>query len=372
MKRKFVDLTNYAFAAVSSYMYKQIKFLAPFRKNRVKVFLTKKVTNVEASHEIDSTIFVGYEITIPNHAPFLLFQRAQGMNIVNIVAAPNTEELERLMTAIAIIVKNNRINNKHLKINKNDKYAFIDKMYINDKTKHEIINAIKPFVEISFNYRHIGITKSSALIFEGEPGTSKSYNGEIIGSKIGRLLQIPFISTNVNEFVQKSNDNSDYSIMIDDANQSHFQRGGPYGQICADMLSKMDSKGLTRFFIFTTNNSFNTEVIDRAFFRPGRIESIIKFEKPDKKVKEQFLVDSFKKIIDSCNDESISNIIKDPHAISAIIEKGIEEEFTFANLVHYRNKILTNIVYGSIGNINNIAKESFDNVPAALETEISL
>lgn len=217
---------------------------------------------------------------------------------------------------------------------------FLSTQYINGHTQTQIVNAITPYISTFKQRKNFGINMCLSVVFTGEPGDGKTYIGNIISSWISQVLRIAQVAEEVTVFEKASKLVEDFVAVIDDMNVSHFKRApGQAGVICQNILSEMDKPNCNRLFFLTTNETISEANIDKAFFRPGRIQNVIVFKRPNEELK--------KRIIDDINISLISNGISD---LPAEFLTGVkllaseDHDLSLAETMRLKNLILTDII----------------------------
>lgn len=155
------------------------------------------------------------------------------------------------------------------------------KIYLNDGVKDKIdefINSYKKFKTGNF-----GIKINRGLLLSGHPGNGKTYVGRAIFDSIDNPDGYSFF-TEFTLIKHICDDGNILDCLIDDISSNVLNRTDPNSSA---LLSKLDSGGgsISKLRIFTTNESI--ENIDRAFLRPGRIDTVIAVESPNKKTREK-------------------------------------------------------------------------------------
>lgn len=163
-------------------------------------------------------------------------------------------------------------------------------LYMNHDQYDGILAAIKPFISTYSNRRALGINGCMGIILTGAPGDGKTFAAKRFIESIASTLRMVMVEEEATAFQKAAKLEPNFVAMIDDMNLHHFQRKS--GDICQNILSEMDRPGCNRLFFFTTNEAISKENIDRAFFRPGRVQAVINVTKPDKVIKERIVNDS--------------------------------------------------------------------------------
>ncbi len=218
---------------------------------------------------------------------------------------------------------------------------YINSMYLNQSTIDQIVESIKPFVSTYDRRRRYGLNMNLSIILTGEPGDGKTYSATKIIEFIGSLLSIVIVREEGNTF-KLSGVTNDFAALLDDMNVSHFQRSGANANpmVCQKILSEMDQTGTNRLFILTTNEQISRDNIDKAFFRPGRVQNIITVNRPNTAVKHRIIDDIVEKLL-----------VKDGMALEnnfIIGMKLLTEEATLslAEMMRLRNLILMDVIMG--------------------------
>jgi SpoVK/Ycf46/Vps4 family AAA+-type ATPase len=218
-----------------------------------------------------------------------------------------------------------------------DKFReFISTQYINGQTKEEILDALIPFIGTYSKRRAFDINMCLSVVFSGAPGDGKTYTATQIVRWISRRLDLKSVSEEANIFKEAAKLAPDFVGLIDDMNVSHFQREGN-GGICQNILSEMDRPNCNRLFLLTTNEIVNKANVDSAFFRPGRIQNIIQFDKPDRYVKES-IIDN---LVSKLKRESIS---LDREFVAGVKIFTEDQDLSLAEMMRLTNLVITDII----------------------------
>lgn len=210
---------------------------------------------------------------------------------------------------------------------------YINSLYINEDTANELIDALAPFVTTYQKRKQFNINMCLGIILCGKPGDGKTYNSEKILRAIGNLLDLPYTQEEVISFEKAAKLANNFVGLIDDMNIAHFKRLTG-GSICANILSEMDKPNANRLFFFTTNEEINRNTIDKAFFRPGRVQHVIHVRKPNEKVKSRVIDD----MMENFNKYSIS---VDQNFLAGIRLLSAETELSLAEMINLRRLIIT-------------------------------
>lgn len=217
---------------------------------------------------------------------------------------------------------------------------FLDNEYINEDTKSQIVKAVTPYISTFKRRRDFNINMCLSVVFTGEPGDGKTYLANKIARWFNMHLGLTHVSEEVTVFEKAAKLVPDFVAVIDDMNVAHFRREGPGAVICQNILSEMDHPGCNRLFFLTTNETVSHKNIDKAFFRPGRIQDVIVFKRPDNNLKKRIISD-VKESLEK-NNLSISN-----EFVSGVEFYSFEDsDLSLAEIMRLKNLILTDIIMG--------------------------
>lgn len=214
---------------------------------------------------------------------------------------------------------------------------FINKMYLNQETIDEITESLRPFVSTFEKRQRYGLNMNLSVILTGAPGDGKTYSATKIIERIGGLLDLNIVREEANTF-KVSDLMPNFAALLDDMNVAHFQRTGGYAEICQKILVEMDQPNTNRLFILTTNEVISRENIDRAFFRPGRVQNIITVSRPDNKVKAR-IIDDIANIL-----FVVDGIKMDSNFVQGLKLFSSEEHLSLAEMMRLKNLILSDII----------------------------
>lgn len=220
--------------------------------------------------------------------------------------------------------------------------VFVDQtkdLYINKPTYEEILESLRPFISTYSRRHQFNLNMCLSIIFRGDPGDGKTYNGKHIASWVAHLLGVRYIEEEHTVFDKAAKLCSNFAALIDDMNAAHFRRdqNGGVGSICQNILSEMDKPNCNRLFILTTNEEVNKENMDAAFFRPGRVQNIITFKRPDEELKGRIVDDIFSKL-------TKNNVTVDKDFSYGIKMFALENDLSLAETMRLRTLITTDII----------------------------
>lgn len=227
-----------------------------------------------------------------------------------------------------------------------DKFrGWIDRHLINDDAKEKVAKEIIPFIGTFQKRIDLGINMNLSLIFCGKPGDGKTYFSMALAKWLEQNLRLPTVEGEHLTFEKAAKAAQNFVAIIDDMNLSHFQRNGPNAAFCSNILSEMDRAQCNRMFMLTTNEVITRENVDKAFFRPGRVQSIIEFGRPDKSVKNMFVERlRLENVIHSLN---ISN-----NFLCGVEHFLHEDEFSLAEMFRLKNLVYSDcVIYDSLKDI---------------------
>lgn len=215
---------------------------------------------------------------------------------------------------------------------------FLSTEYINEHTQTQIVNAITPYISTFKLRKSFDVNMCLSIVFTGEPGDGKTYIGNRISSWISSYLRITHVAEEVTVFEKAAKLVEDFVAVIDDMNVAHFRRDGIGGVICQNILSEMDKPSCNRLFFLTTNEAVNETNIDRAFFRPGRIQSIVVFKRPNEELKKRIIDDMHKSLVKNKFEISIEFLT----GIKLFVSE--DHDLSLAEMMRLKNLIITDII----------------------------
>lgn len=126
---------------------------------------------------------------------------------------------------------------------------------------------------------------SSGLILRGKPGNGKSMILEYLKNKCSDYYKI----TNLNITRREISIYSSPTIhAFDDTDISFFSRSGSRSEEASYLLNFLDGESKkSHVYILTTNEDVG--VIDKAFLRPGRFDTIIELKNPNAELRKKFI-----------------------------------------------------------------------------------
>lgn len=220
--------------------------------------------------------------------------------------------------------------------------TFIDQtknLYINKSTYEEILDSLRPFISTYIRRNQFNLNMCLSIIFRGDPGDGKTYNGKHMASWAAHLLALRYIEEEHTVFDKAAKLCPNFAALIDDMNASHFRRdqNGGVGSICQNILSEMDKPNCNRLFILTTNEEVSKENMDAAFFRPGRVQNIITFKRPDEELKGRIVDDIFSKLTEN-------NVNVDKNFSHGVKMFALDTDLSLAEVMRLRTLITTDVI----------------------------
>jgi cell division protease FtsH len=189
------------------------------------------------------------------------------------------------------------------------------------------------FLQKSREIEKYGVRIKRGVILEGDPGNGKtmacryiqklcSQNGYEWGIITSSDIDVAYEEGELNDLMQR------YTVsFFDDIDIQYLDRSKGNGKIACSLLTAMDGmseKGhLVR--IFTTNE--RVDCLDKAFTRPGRIDTMITLEAPEANLR--------RKLVEERWPDEIKNNID----VDYLIERT--EKFSFAELEAIRTFLVT-------------------------------
>lgn len=169
------------------------------------------------------------------------------------------------------------------------------------------------FLRADSEYKNFGVKAQRGLVFTGEPGNGKTMTCKYI-KELAAIHNINIESISAGELENAYSRgqlpymlNREGILFLDDIDISFFNRKGD-GKMACSMLSAMDGidgAGSSCVRIFTTNETIQD--MDDAFKRPGRIDNIFSFDKPNREMRKKFLHTWPKEIQESINEDIFLN-----------------------------------------------------------------
>lgn len=159
----------------------------------------------------------------------------------------------------------------------------IHKPILSDKIYERTIGNIETFLRNRSKYKELGCTLNKGLLLWGKPGNGKSLITQYIYGKYSKRFSVKFQS--IKNFMNEAP--ADINIFDD----VEVEVLGRKSAISDELLSYMDgkNKGLQSVFIMTTNMMAGNEDINRAFIRPGRLDTIVKIDSPGLEMRTKFI-----------------------------------------------------------------------------------
>ena len=214
---------------------------------------------------------------------------------------------------------------------------FLDEEYVNEHTKTQIITALTPFISTYKKRKAFGLNMCLSIVFTGEPGDGKTFLATKIKNWIAHYLGINHVEEEATTFQKAAKLAANFVAVIDDMNVAHFRRDQGAGEICQNILSEMDRPLCNRLFLLTTNEVVTEKNIDRAFFRPGRIQNIVAFKRPNENLKNRIIDDVVKRLTEA-------KIPIDADFIIGVKMFANESELSLAEVIRLKNLIMTDII----------------------------
>lgn len=181
-----------------------------------------------------------------------------------------------------------------------------------------------------------------SIVLSGMPGDGKTYAAIQIANWVNKHLELPIAESGSLTFNKAAKLVDNFVGVVDDMTIGQFQRNGLHAEYCEVMLSEMDRTGTNRLFLLTTNEVISRENVDAAFFRPGRIQGIITFSRPNQSVKAKFWQD-LRNVLAENNYDIDSNMIT---GLNLCFEPN---HFSLAQLFRAKNLIIQDLVlHGSL------------------------
>lgn len=251
----------------------------------------------------------------------------------------HVDDFKKVVYDIAIVLKNDSFIPEESKVISilDNIILNIKKQYLNSEIMDEFIDTISPFVSTYSKRARFDINMNLSVIFSGSPGDGKTYFSKSIGTIIAKNIDLPFVTEEAVTFERAAKLADSFVALVDDMNIAHFQRNGPYANICSNILSELDKPQTNRLFLLTTNEKISKQNIDRAFFRPGRVQSVIYVDHPNKSTKQRFCNDMF-------NILNKNQFVIDSNFIAGITMLSCDEYLSLAELFRMKNLIISDLI----------------------------
>jgi len=164
----------------------------------------------------------------------------------------------------------------------------IENIYLDEKIKSDLLNYIDKFNDSKEKYIKFGRLHKINILLYGIPGSGKTCLCKAIAKKYKRDVYILNFAKSLTDEVLInliSNINKSAIILLEDIDSFFDKRNALDINISfsclINILDGTMSKGNGNMLFITANNPEN---IDKALLRPGRVDKIIKFDFPDKKI----------------------------------------------------------------------------------------
>jgi thioredoxin-related protein len=160
---------------------------------------------------------------------------------------------------------------------------------IEESKLNEIMNLTVKFAKKRKVLSKYGVTTTRGLLFQGKPGNGKSLVCNYIEARMG-ISACRYTSDGLlNDLNSIKRFNKTLTI-LDDIDIGFLNRR-QNSRLCCSLLSKLDNgqpQGTIAIRILTTNEDV-TDIIDAAFFRPGRIDKTFYFDNPTRSQRKEFI-----------------------------------------------------------------------------------
>ncbi len=160
---------------------------------------------------------------------------------------------------------------------------------IEESKLNEIMNHTVRFYKARGRIKAYGIKATKGLLFQGRPGNGKSLICDYIERRMGITASRYTSDALVEGLSAIKRFNKTLSI-LDDIDIGFLSRKKS-STLCCSLLSKLDDgrpNETVAIRILTTNEDV-TDVIDPAFFRPGRIDRTFYFNNPTRLQRHEFI-----------------------------------------------------------------------------------
>jgi chaperone BCS1 len=187
----------------------------------------------------------------------------------------------------------------------------IDKVYVDESLKTGIVQHIDMFIKSKQRYIDFGRPYKQNFLFTGIPGSGKTSLVKAIAHKYERPVYVLNFTKGMSDesLVELMSEVKDNSIILMEDIDAFFMNRETKCDINVSfsaLLNIMDGtmmKGNGSMIFLTANNS---EHLDSALIRPGRIDRIIKFDYP----KQQEIKEAFKDITENHDDQAFNEFAK--------------------------------------------------------------
>ena len=217
---------------------------------------------------------------------------------------------------------------------------------INPETMELFKKTALGFIEDRQKLLNIGVKISRGIILTGPPGNGKTMLCAWVqsifsqqGYDVERLSGAAIVELQAQGKLHETMTAYDV-IIIDDIDVDLLKRTSSKSAIACDLLSAMDSNKLAKpvLRIITTNESIDD--IDSAFLRPGRIDTIIKIEKPIRNLREQYINTWHKDILKNINQKDMDAILNQT------------ENMSFAEMELVKSELASQLIFNGEWNIS--------------------
>ena len=164
----------------------------------------------------------------------------------------------------------------------------IDNIYLEPEIKDNLVQFIDNFIDEKDRYIRFGRLHKTNILLYGIPGSGKTCLCKAIAKKYKRDIYMFNFSKSLTDevFIQLMKEIPKQSIILLEDIDSFFEKRDSLNinisfSCLINILDGTMSSGNSSIMFITANNPQN---IDSALLRPGRIDKIIKFDYPNKKI----------------------------------------------------------------------------------------
>ncbi len=220
-----------------------------------------------------------------------------------------------------------------------------NKPILDDDFINEILDNSIHFLKYRKEAKKFGVSMNRGILFTGEPGNGKTMLTRYIRdlAKYHNLTCSIVTTSDINASFSKESledmlyDPSDI-VIFDDINIEYLSRSGSGSDVACSFLSALDGVKKSNNIsvrIFSTNEEIKD--IDPAFLRPGRIDKVFTFKKPNKNLREKFISNFHRDIL--------SNI-----DLQDLLDKT--DDFSFAQLESVKTNLVSNFLMKNSWNLD--------------------
>lgn len=158
------------------------------------------------------------------------------------------------------------------------------KVYLNDSVKEKVSKFISSVKRTKRNL--YGMKLNRGMLLSGHPGNGKTFLSDYIFESCNIFKGGNYNQTDLINAISKGM--SIGSCLIDDISSDMLRRNHEYS---TSLLSSLDCATFDNFCLRILTTNENIDDIDRAFLRPGRIDTVIAVENPNEDTRRNIFED---------------------------------------------------------------------------------